>query len=198
MQTELWKSLARWGPSRDKAQFEAICLVDDFSGSGSSVIRYDSDDKRWKGKVAKFHKANLERIGKELTEDCVIHIHHHLASAQAKAQIEADVERFEKACPEFRYIVSFSYVLPKEIAIDDACTDTDLVALFKSWYDPNIEDEHTKKDIWFGYKKCGLPLVLEHNTPNNSVALLWAESEAGANPLMKPLFARRKRHSSNG
>lgn len=198
LQTELWKSLARWGPSRDKAQFEAICLVDDFSGSGSSVIRYDSDDKRWKGKVAKFHKANLERIGKELTEDCVIHIHHHLASAQAKAQIEADVERFEKACPEFRYIVSFSYVLPKEIAIDDACTDTDLVALFKSWYDPNIEDEHTKKDIWFGYKKCGLPLVLEHNTPNNSVALLWAESEAGANPLMKPLFARRKRHSSNG
>jgi hypothetical protein len=47
---------------------------------------------------------------------------------------------------------------------------------------------------------CGLPLVLDHNTPNNSVALLWAETDGGDRdgakvPAMRPLFRRRQRHS---
>ena len=198
LQSKLAKSLARSGRPDEDATFEAVCLVDDFSGSGASLIRYDEAAKEWDGKVAKFRKSNFKRIGKVLSPNCVIQIHHHLASAQAKAQIESDLERFAVAHPDFKYTTSFSYVLPGEIVIGDSCTDAELVSLLKTCYDPKIEDEHTKKDIWFGYKRCGLPLVLEHNTPNNSVALLWAESEAGANPLMKPLFARRKRHSSNG
>ena len=39
------------------------------------------------------------------------------------------------------------------------------------------------------------PLVLEHNTPNNSVALLWAETAGGDTALaMRPLFRQRRRH----
>lgn len=198
LQTELWKSLARLGPSRDDACFEAVCLVDDFSGSGSSLIRYDEKVSKWKGKIEKFHKANVRRVGKVLSPNCVVHIHHHLASEQARAQIKSDVDRFATAFPQFKYTTSFSYVLTNEIVIGDTCSDTDLVTLLRACYDAKIEDEHTGKDIWFGYKRCGLPLVLEHNTPNNSVALLWAESKPGGAPQMKPLFARRKRHSSNG
>ncbi|OWJ56290.1 hypothetical protein BWU74_31490 [Paraburkholderia caledonica] len=89
-------------------------------------------------------------------------------------------------------------MLPHDIVVNDKDPDVDLVALLQSWYDKDIADKHTGDGIWFGYKQCGLPLVLEHNTPNNSVALLWATSEEGATPQMKPLFARRKRHSSNG
>lgn len=195
---ELWKSLARHGPSRHEAVFEAICLVDDFSGSGSSLLRYDPQEKKWKGKVAKFQKANKGRVGAFLSKDCVIHVHHHLASDQARRQIEDDLERLGQEDPTFRYSASFSYALPKHIVINDAWSGADLVNLLKSWYDAGIEDDHTGKDIWFGYKQCGLPLVLEHNTPNNSVALVWAESKPGATPQMKPLFARRKRHSSHG
>lgn len=199
LQTELWKSLARQGPSRDIARFETACLVDDFSGSGSSLIRYDENAKRWRGKIDKFHRANVHRIGKQLSDTCVVHVHHHLASEQARRQIEADIERFALDHPQFAYTVSFSYVLPSEVVIGDADSDVDLVALLRSCYDADIEDEHTGKSIWYGYKQCGLPLILEHNTPNNSVALLWAESKSGATPhQMKPLFARRKRHSSNG
>ena len=64
----------------------------------------------------------------------------------------------------------------------------------------HVEDEHVEDSVCFGYKGCGLPLVLDHNTPNNSVALLWAQSgdNVGVNHTMKPLFARRKRHSSDG
>lgn len=199
LQAELWKSLARFGPSKDRPWFEAICLVDDFSGSGSSLIRYDEESKRWKGKIDKFYKANAKRIGESLSTDCVIHVHHHLASEQARRQIEADIAGFAADNPKFRYTTSFSYVLPPDIVIGDGYPDPELVALLRRCYDPGIEDEHTRRDIWFGYKQCGLPLVLEHNTPNNSVALLWAESKTGATPhQMKPLFARRKRHSSNG
>jgi hypothetical protein len=47
-----------------------------------------------------------------------------------------------------------------------------------------------------GYKECALPLILEHNTPNNSISLLWAETTGahGAH-AMRPLFRRVTRHS---
>jgi hypothetical protein len=199
LQDELKASLAQQNLAHEKPWFEAVCLVDDFSGSGSSLIRYDEEAKKWKGKIEKFYLANAKRIGNALSTDCVIHVHHHLASEQARRQIEADITRFEVENSKFKFTTSFSYVLPADIVIGDAYADAALVALIRSCYDPGIEDKHTRKDIWYGYKQCGLPLVLEHNTPNNSVALLWAESKPSATPhQIKPLFARRKRHSSNG
>lgn len=190
---EMSKRLDGTGAS---AQFEVICLIDDFSGSGSSLLRWDDKQKKWGGKVWKFYKANKKRIGTALAQDCVLHIHHHLASDQAKHQIDQDVAKFAAEHPDFKYEVTFSHVLPPSIVINDADQDSELTDLLKAWYDDGIEDDHTGKDIWYGYKQCGLPLILEHNTPNNSVALLWATSNDNGSPLMKPLFARRKRHSS--
>lgn len=193
---ELRKDLSAGKYNGESAYFERICLVDDFSGSGSSLLRFVGGE--WKGKIFKFHKANVSKLGQQLAPNCLLHVHHHLASSQAEDQIEQDLRKFAAACPEFRYQTSYSYVLPPDIVINDSYADADLVKLLTSWYDKGIEDDHTKEDIWFGYKRCGLPLVLEHNSPNNSVALLWASSKSGASPHMKPLFARRKRHSSNG
>lgn len=202
LQKELVKSLLQLGFSEEYAQqnatFESICLVDDFSGSGSSLLRFDSDGQKWKGKIPKFYAASQEKLGAFLADGCVIHIHHHLASDQALRQIRQDLEKFQADHPLFKFSISFSYVLPADIVIDDQCDAAELTALIKAHYDPGIEDEHTGKMIWYGYKQCGLPLVLEHNTPNNSVALLWAESQKDAAPRMKPLFTRRKRHSSHG
>lgn len=195
LQEELKNSLGVDAACDDALQFDVVCLVDDFSGSGSSLLRFE--DGKWKGKIAKFRKANHQR--QQLAKGCRIHIHHHLASHKARLQIESDLAEFAAQYTEFCYTTSFSYVLPEEIVLNDQCED-ELVALITSHYDRNIEDEHTKKDIWFGYKQCGLPLVLEHNTPNNSIALLWASSDPEKKPdvTMKPLFARRKRHASNG
>jgi hypothetical protein len=81
-------------------------------------------------------------------------------------------------------------------------TDSPFIALTKKYYDPRIRNTHTDKggttDISLGYAGCALPLVLDHNTPNNSVALLWAESEPQESydgRMMRPLFRRRQRHS---
>jgi hypothetical protein len=197
---ELCKDCCKKSWGEECNLFEAVCLVDDFSGSGSSLLRFDEDEQKWKGKIAKFHKANVGRIGKLLTQSCHVHIHHYLASHKAKEQIEKDLAKFALDHTEFKYSTSFSYVLSPHIVITDGFDDP-FLAVIKSRYDKSIEDEHTKTDIWFGYKQCGLPLVLEHNTPNNSIALLWAtttKEDLPADKRMKPLFARRKRHSSNG
>lgn len=155
-------------------------------------------DKSWKGKIPKFCASNEASIGEFIDPGCTLHIHHHLASKKAEQQIAADLDQFQKERKLFTFGRSFSYVLPAHIVIDDRCDDEGLTSLLRSHYDSAIEDEHTGTLIWYGYKQCGLPLVLEHNTPNNSVALLWAESEENATPRMKPLFMRRKRHSSHG
>jgi hypothetical protein len=51
-------------------------------------------------------------------------------------------------------------------------------------------------DVIHGFAGCGLPLVLEHNAPNNSLGILWAESppKSSSSSRMRPLFRRRQRH----
>lgn len=60
-------------------------------------------------------------------------------------------------------------------------------ALCESHYREEYEDEHTGS-IKYGYDDCGLPLVLHHNTPNNSIYLLWSRK------MQNPLFVRYERH----
>jgi hypothetical protein len=65
-------------------------------------------------------------------------------------------------------------------------------ALIEAYYDPDIEDQHTKiggADVKYGFARCGLPLVLSHNTPNNALSLLWADTKK-----MRALFPRVSRH----
>jgi hypothetical protein len=65
--------------------------------------------------------------------------------------------------------------------------------LLEQHYDAKaFEDEHTEKGgqgIKYGYAGCGLPVVLSHNTPNNSIYPLWKHA-----PTLRPLFPRVIRH----
>ena len=66
------------------------------------------------------------------------------------------------------------------------------------YYDKSIENDHTREggtDAKLGFGQCALPLILEHNTPNNAVSLLWADTEGkDEQHAMRPLFRRRQRH----
>jgi hypothetical protein len=69
-----------------------------------------------------------------------------------------------------------------------------LQPLLEAYYDNDMEDEHTMKGgvpITYGYAGCGLPIVLSHNTPNNSIYPLWAKA-----PKLRPLFPRVSRHTA--
>jgi hypothetical protein len=183
--------------------FERICLVDDFTASGSSLIRKDKLGK-WKGKVPTFVGQMIEakRFGQHVTDDCVVQIHHYIGTAKSRATIDELLEEYRGTLElKISFKATYSMVLDKEIVIDDTAA-AELVRLLEHYYDDSCEDEHTGEDIWFGYKQCGLPVVLDHNTPNNSVALLWASASPKSSEeerhVMKPLFPRKKRHVEHG
>lgn len=181
------------------ATFEWVCLIDDFTASGTTSIR-DEGNGKWGGKVQRF----IEEVNKTrneaplITDDAHIQVHHYLASQAASINVSDLLERFQALLPGIRFIPSFSYVLPKDVVVA-AATHPDLASLLERRYDPGIETTHTGR-VALGYKQCGLPLVLDHNTPNNSVATLWARSDPKAEKYdednrMSPLFPRRQRHS---
>lgn len=182
------------------ATFEWVCLIDDFTASGTTSIR-DEGDGKWGGKVQRFIEEvdNTREKAPLIADDAHIQVHHYLASKSASIKVSGLLERFQAQSSGMRFIPSFSYVLPDDILIAST-TRPDLATLLEKRYDPGIENTHTGPDIALGYKQCGLPLVLDHNTPNNSVATLWARSDRKAekydnNNHMSPLFPRRQRHS---
>jgi hypothetical protein len=61
------------------------------------------------------------------------------------------------------------------------------------YFDPAADDEHGEVggvSKRYGFADCRLPVVLSHNTPNNSLFLLWAEAEHS----VRGLFPRVSRH----
>lgn len=72
-------------------------------------------------------------------------------------------------------------------------TATRIGELCEKYYTDDLGDNHTGS-VKFGFDSCGLPLVLHHNTPNNSIYLLWARKRADLNPL----FVRYERHGREG
>jgi hypothetical protein len=195
-----------------KAQFRLVYLVDDFAGTGTSFFRYNEKRQKWTGKLCRF-KDSIELArqapgGDPFEADWELCVHHYLAS---DAAAKAIVERQEQARDALAgdgwakaVHVSFGMVLPTSLplgAIEGR--DADFIALTNTYYDPIIRTEHTDvggaKHLGLGYGGCALPLILDHNTPNNAVALLWAETDGGDRdgvvaPAMRPLFRRRQRH----
>jgi len=212
---EKWRSLCKKLAERLKqsgfpeaeCKFERVCLIDDFTGSGTTLIRYDEEGASWDGKLHKFcAQAETHKDKRpELANQCHIQVHHYLASAKARDTIEDAVPKFQEAMPRFTCKTSYSWVLSAEpdVVMDPTKSDVDLIDWITKHYDPSIQTSHNCKDgksIALGYKQCGLPIVLEHNTPNNSIALVWAASkEGGEHPhIMRPLFPRVDRHIDNG
>lgn len=61
-------------------------------------------------------------------------------------------------------------------------------------FDPVTVDD-SKGEAPIGYHDCALPLVLCHNTPNNSVCLLWMDTrEIEGSRKLRALFPRYERH----
>ena len=194
------------------ARFRLVYLIDDFAGTATSFLRFDEDKKKWSGKLIRFIKS-VESAKTALGDDKLFEdnwelgIHHYIASSAAA---EAIGKRFADATDTLgdwwtsSPHTSFGTVLPPDLPIDSVPGHhDDFIKLTQSYYNPIIRSKHTDvggmDHLGLGYGGCALPLVLEHNTPNNSVALLWAETDGAkrdksAAPAMRPLFRRRERH----
>lgn len=206
---DLRKNLASSPGMQPSEQFDCVYLIDDFTASGTTFIR--NVDGVWKGKLKKFNDLMI-RAREELQERFPIadgyrlHIHHYISSDQARKNLEEKLEEAQRQWGEWtcsEYKVTESLLLPASLPLDES-RDAEMLELCSDYYNHEIflrVEKHCKEagqtDMKLGYANCALPVILEHNTPNNSIPLLWAETavESGM-PRMRSLFHRRDRHGS--
>jgi hypothetical protein len=174
---ELRDSLKKSNLPDEKARFNLIWLLDDFSGSGNTYIRYDAEKNLFKGKLKKIY----ERLGHG---DLVDPAHYevflllYVATRKAIDHIEYWAERFTSERGFKPLQVRVLFPLEHDVAVSQSWSD-DLKALLTdaSYYDERASDKHIAvggtQSAQLGFAECALPVVLSHNTPNNSVYLLW-------------------------
>lgn len=184
----------------ESAKFSYLYLLDDFIGSGKTLLRRDAG--KWKGKLIRFWNS-VHRIRETHFEvDYIVFVHHYIASYSVSEEIEG---RYKEALADLgednlfpRVEFTFGTILPQDLPIDQG-RFVEFWKLIDKYYDPAIETKSIQvggSDARLGFGRGALPVILEHNTPNNSIALLWAESAGGSGyHAMRPLFRRRQRHS---
>jgi hypothetical protein len=187
---------------KDKAaRFQFAFLLDDFVATGTTLLRFH--EGKWKGRLPRFWGSLPTNRIDYFASDFVVHVHHYVAAASAMQKVEArNAEIGQSRGNDWFPRIEFSAgnVLPEEIKITETNAGS-FAQLIDVYYNKQIETGSTRvggtDDIKYGYGYCGLPLVLEHNTPNDSLPIIWAEtSDANGQHAMRPLFRRRERHSS--
>lgn len=190
-----------------EARFENVFLIDDFTASGTTFIR-ESDKGEWKGKLKKFNDlvTNARAELKEnfpIAEEYNLHIHHYVSTQQARQALDervanADQNWSERSFDSYR--ITQGLLLPTGLKLSDD-KDELMLSVCDRYYDDHLYqrlkehcDEAGQTDMKRGYANCALPVILEHNTPNNSVSILWAETPGRDGHEMSPLFRRRDRH----
>lgn len=188
------KSLGR-SPNSDEDRFKILLLLDDFSASGTSYLKFSSTENKLKGKINAvyeniYKKEELKRVFD--LENLEIHIVLYLCTEQAKTTIEGNFQKLKdeyalKKIPELHivHMIQDSYKITAEsnLPLFDLC-NKDI------YYDgAELEDRHTGI-VKLGFCDCALPVVLYHNCPNNSLSILWAYENA----KFGGLFPRVPRH----
>jgi hypothetical protein len=177
MLKELKTSLQKSGSKVEAPRFNLIWLLDDFSGSGNTYIRFDGKERRFKGK--------LKKIYDQLHQGRLVDPSHYevflllyVATQQAIDHIEYWCERFTSDNGYKPLQVRVLCPLEKRIALKNGLTPAvrDLLAK-ERYFDTRVaSDPHIAvggANGRMGFADCALPVVLSHNTPNNSIYLLW-------------------------
>ena len=184
-------------------------MIDDLTASGTTLLRRNPKNKReWIGKLKKLRNAinNAEESGIKIFEDgWSLYVHHYIGNQKAIENINKNSSDADKELNGKEWFGKISYtfgmIIPEYVAFNVE-SDRKINDLVEKYYDYDLDEEskeHLKQSgiesLKHGYGACGLPLILDHNTPNNSLPLLWAESKGknGAHK-MRPLFKRRQRH----
>jgi len=186
-------------------KFESIVLIDDFTASGSSFIRKKNGE--WGGKLPKFFKAinGKHEFKKMFMEGFEIRIYFLIATEIALSHIKSLLDEYTREhvgiavnnvdCIQKLYDdANFTNHMEQEAKdmlsiIEKPCyiNEFELTKAYKESYPVGDKRYH------LGYKQCALTVVLNHNTPNNSLPIIWQPKKEGNDPLY-PLFYRITRH----
>lgn len=198
----------------EKPYFRRIFLIDDFTASGKSFIRYDESDGEYHGKLKKIinelctknEKNNEGKVDIKhmsylldpLQEKIQIDILFCIATEKARTNIKSNLDDYLKSVgwqDKVEFNIHIVQLLEDKLS-NDIKTDNDLVKVLKK--EKHFVEECVisksykvgKNDSpWLGFDECALPVVLAHNTPNNSLPIIWQDAER-----FHGLFPRISRH----
>jgi hypothetical protein len=194
LREELGKNLKTLGVKASEAKqakFTTVVFLDDFSGSGMTCLRKINDT--WTGKVAKFFTES-QKNGLVDKENLRVLLVLYVASQQARDYLSTELAKY---CATLDGNVECDvcpvHLVPNDVRIDRNNLTDDMAEIQAKYFDGQVTDKHiliggTNGD--FGYADGALPLVLGHNTPNNSISLLWAYDHCDP----RGLFPRVSRH----
>lgn len=180
-------------------KFRSMVLLDDFSASGSSYYSKREDGTAG-GKVARFlraladDKSPLHRLCDPAGVEIIILI--YMATEQAVGHLRDALK--DQIPGVLRIHVQTVQAVPDRIKVGRGDELIEFTRLVEKYYNDAVDkvvfDVHMKKgktpDAKYGYADCGLPVVLHHNTPNNSLAILWYYEKCS----LRGLFPRVQRH----
>ena len=194
MVSELREKLSQAGFSTSVPQFNLIWLLDDFSGSGYTYIRYDSEKKEYKGKIPRIY-VRLDQgdfVDKSHYEVFLIL---YVSTKKAVDHINYWTERFTSQHGYKQLQIRALCMIDHEASLSRSWT-SQLQSMLENpqYYDDNATDKHIllggTDDAKLGFAECALPVILSHNTPNNSVYILWGPESYN----FFGLFPRVSRH----
>jgi len=183
-------------PQANDSKFKMLFLLDDFSASGTSYLKYKEMKNEFTGKITQLYN-NLYKEKETFRtvfdlDNLEVFLVMYLCTEQALAQMQATIDHPKWPYPKNLKLKPM-YIIPNSFKLTNGIDDRFIELCVKNdYYDSeSIEDDHTGKDIHLGYSSCALPLVLGHNTPNNSIPLLWSYDSG---KKFKGLFPRIPRH----
>lgn len=191
----------------ENEEFDTFVLIDDFSGSGISYIRKETDNgvSIWKGKLSTFIKTIVDRKNKR--NQIRFHVILYIATHDAVENIKGNLKEFiieqgwdiEYTVEAIQYVERADMDWKKEKLMEK-----DFVSHNNDNFETFIDHHYKKGDVskpYMGFNGCALPLVLYHNTPNNSFPVIWhGWTKKGSGDLAKKeeaLFPRITRHKEN-
>lgn len=178
------------------SKFTTFFLFDDFTASGRSYFRSDEQS----GKICKFlnrlFKEDIEGDWDKITNksDLEIHIIFYISTNEALLSLEHEIDTWKlQNRIDTRIDLHAIQIIENNIK-EKVLLDSQFLALAEKYFDPTIVDRHYKKGKhdkpYLGFNECALPLILNHNTPNNSLPILWLPDDK----VYRGLFPRVTRH----
>ena len=199
LQEKLAKDLNQ--PGNKEIKFSNLVLLDDFTASGTSYFK-KNDAGEYKGKVSKILRRLLEENdtlrGIFDVDNLSIVVIIYIATEKAKRAIELCIESWQKDMnTNLNFKFKPIYLLGDDISVTK---EDEISSILSKYYLDHIETESYKQGRhqypYLGFDECGLPLILSHNSPNNSLPILWNERDPVLNygDHKIGLFPRVSRH----
>lgn len=202
----LAKDLAECKELEDDAvkRFESIVLIDDFTASGSSFIRRKADGT-FGGKLPTFFQAieNNQKFKNLFINGFEIHLCFLIATENSMNHIKELLGEFMQVHNNPKVDVDCVHQLGDDAKFTNHQEQEakDMLAIIENYVnEPALTDAYKESyhagdtRYHLGYKQCALTVVLNHNTPNNSLPIIWQPECTEVGNRLYPLFYRITRH----